>query len=118
MQYLNAFWVGGMICVLAQILIDKTKLTPGRILVLFVVIGAVLGGFGLFDKLVDYAGAGVTVPIIGFGNMLAKGAIKGVNESGFLGIFTGGAMAAAGGITASIFFGFLIALIFKPKGKD
>lgn len=115
MDYLNAFWVGGLICVVAQILIDKTKLTPGRILVLFVVIGAVLGAFGLYDKLVDLAGAGATVPISGFGNMLAKGAIKGVNEHGLLGILTGGATAAAGGIAASIFFGFLISLIFTPK---
>ncbi|MEG1442233.1 MAG: stage V sporulation protein AE [Oscillospiraceae bacterium] len=118
MSYLNAFWVGGLICVIAQILIDKTKMTPGRILVLFVVIGAVLGGFGIYDKLVDFAGAGATVPIMGFGNLLASGAIKGVNENGFLGVFTGGAKVAAGGITASIFFGFLMAILFKPKGKE
>ncbi len=117
MQYFNAFWVGGLICVIAQILIDKTKLTPGRILVLFVVIGAVLGGLGLYKPIVDYAGAGATVPIVGFGNLLAEGVIKGVQEQGFLGIITGGATAAAGGISASIFFGFLIALIFKPKVK-
>lgn len=118
MQYFNAFWVGGLICVVAQILIDRTKMTPGRILVLFVVLGAVLGGIGLYDKLVQFAGAGATVPIMGFGNMLAKGAIKGVQEEGFLGIFTGGAKAAAGGITASIFFGFVIALLFTPRGKE
>ena len=117
MQYVNAFWVGGLICVIAQILIDKTKLTPGRILVLFVVAGAILGGLGLYDPLVDYAGAGATVPIIGFGNLLAQGAIKGVQEEGLLGIITGGAIAAAGGISASIVFGFLIALLFKPKVK-
>lgn len=117
MQYLNAFWVGGLICVIAQILIDKTKLTPGRILVLFVVAGTILGGLGLYDPIVDYAGAGATVPIIGFGNLLAQGVIKGVQEQGLLGIITGGATAAAGGISASIFFGFLIALIFKPKVK-
>lgn len=117
MQYVNAFWVGGLICVIAQILIDKTKLTPGRILVLLVVAGAILGGLGLYDPIVDYAGAGATVPIIGFGNLLAQGVIKGVQEEGILGIITGGATAAAGGISASIFFGFLIALLFKPKVK-
>lgn len=117
MNYVNAFWVGGLICAAAQVLIDKTKLTPGRILVMFVVIGAVLGGFGIYDKIVDFAGAGATVPIMGFGNLLAEGAIKGVRESGLLGALTGGAKAAAGGISASIFFGFLIALIFSPKSR-
>lgn len=118
MNYINAFWVGGLICVIAQILIDKTKLTPGRILVSFVVAGVILGGFGIYDKLVDYAGAGATVPIVGFGNVLAKGVIKGVRESGALGILTGGAIAAAGGISAAIVFGFIIALIFNPKSKQ
>lgn len=118
MQYFNAFWVGGLICVIAQILIDKTKLTPGRILVLFVVLGAVLGGLGIYEPIVKYAGAGATVPIVGFGNLLAQGVIKGVQEQGFLGIITGGATAAAGGISASIFFGFLIAILFKPKVKS
>lgn len=117
MQYLNAFWVGGLICAIAQILIDKTKLTPGRILVSFVVIGAVLGAFGIYDKLISFAGSGATVPIIGFGNVLAKGAIKGVSESGLLGALTGGAKAAAGGISASVVFGFLIALIFNSRSK-
>ena len=117
MQYFHAFWVGGVICAIAQILIDKTKMTPARILVLFVVTGAVLGGLGLYDYVVKIGGAGATVPILGFGNTLAKGAIKGVQENGFLGIFTGGNAAASGGIAASIFFGFLIALIFKPKEK-
>ncbi len=117
MNYINAFWVGGVICAIAQILIDKTKLTPGRILVSFVILGVILGGFGIYDKLVDFAGAGATVPIIGFGNVLAKGVIKGVEESGLLGILTGGAAAAAGGISASIVFGFLIALIFNPKSR-
>ena len=96
MQYLNAFWVGGLICAIAQILIDKTKLTPARILVLFVVLGCVLGGLGLYDPLVEFAGAGATVPIIGFGNVLAQGVIQGVDEKGILGILTGGARAAAG----------------------
>lgn len=117
MQYVNAFWVGGLICVIAQLLIDKTKLTPARILVSFVVIGTILGGFGIYDKVVAYAGGGATVPIIGFGNVLAKGAIKGAQESGLLGALTGGAKAAAGGISASIVFGFLIALIFNPKSR-
>ena len=117
MQYLNAFWVGGLICAIAQVLIDRTKLTPGRILVSFVVIGAILGAFGIYDKLIDFAGGGATVPITGFGNVLAKGAIKGVSESGLLGALTGGVKAAAGGISASVFFGFLIALICNPKSR-
>lgn len=117
MIYLNAFWVGGLICAAAQILIDKTKLTPGRILVTFVVIGTVLGGIGIYDKIVDFAGAGASVPIVGFGNILAKGAIKAVDEMGLLGALLGGAQAAAGGISASVVFGFIIALIFNPKSK-
>lgn len=117
MQYLNAFWVGGVICAIAQILIDKTKMTPARILVSFVVAGVVLGFLGLYEPLVDFAGAGATVPIIGFGNTLAKGVMKGIAEKDFLGVFTGGTAAAAGGIAASIFFGFLMAIIFTPKQK-
>ncbi len=118
MQYLNAFWVGGLICVVAQILIDKTKLTPARILVLFVVAGAILGGLGVYDPLVKFAGAGATVPIIGFGNLLAQGVIKGVEEQGLLGVITGGTTAAAGGIAASVVFGFIMAILFKPKVKS
>ncbi len=118
MQYLNAFWVGGLICVVAQILIDKTKLTPARILVLFVVAGAILGGLGVYDPLVKFAGAGATVPIIGFGNLLAQGVIKGVDEQGLLGVITGGTTAAAGGIAASVVFGFIMAILFKPKVKS
>ena len=117
MQYLNAFWVGGLICAIAQILIDKTKMTPARILVSFVVAGVILGMFGLYEPIVDFAGAGATVPIVGFGNTLAKGVMKGINEKGFIGIFTGGTSAAAGGIAASIFFGFVMAIIFKSKQK-
>ncbi len=117
MQYLNAFWVGGLLCAIAQILIDKTKLTPARILVLYVVIGAVLGAVGIYDKIVDYAGAGATVPLMGFGNVLAQGVKKAVDADGPLGIITGGASAAAGGISAAVFFGFVIALIFNPKAK-
>ena len=117
MQYFNAFWVGGAICAIAQILIDKTKMTPARILVSFVVAGVVLGFLGLYEPLVDFAGAGATVPIIGFGNTLAKGVMKGIAEKDFLGVFTGGTSAAAGGIAASVFFGFLMAIIFTPKQK-
>ena len=117
MQYFNAFWVGGVICAIAQILIDKTKMTPARILVSFVVAGVVLGFLGLYEPIVDYAGAGATVPIIGFGNTLAKGVMKGIAEKDFLGVFTGGTSAAAGGIAASIFFGFLMAILFTPKQK-
>lgn len=117
MQYFNAFWVGGVICAIAQILIDKTKMTPARILVSFVVAGVILGMLGLYEPIADFAGAGATVPIIGFGNTLAKGVMKGISEKGFIGIFTGGTAAAAGGIAASVFFGYLMAIIFKPKQK-
>lgn len=117
MDYFNAFWVGGVICVIAQILIDKTKLTPGRILVLFVVTGVILGSLGIYKPILEYAGAGASVPIMGFGNTLAEGVKKAVDEKGFLGIFTGGVTQAAGGISAAIFFGFLMAAIFNPKQK-
>lgn len=117
MQYFNAFWVGGVICAVAQLLIDKTKMTPARILVTFVVAGVILGMVGIYDKIEEVGGAGATVPILGFGNTLAKGVLKGIHEKGFLGIFTGGISAAAGGIAASVFFGFLMAVIFKPKQK-
>ncbi|WP_283625108.1 stage V sporulation protein AE [Clostridium butyricum] len=117
MDYIRAFIVGGLICVIAQILIDKTKLTAGRILVAFVTIGVFLGAFGLYDKLVEIGGAGATVPLPNFGNSLAKSVIKEVNEIGLLGAFTGGIKGAAAGITASIFFGYLMALIFNPKTK-
>lgn len=116
-RYFNAFWVGGLICAIAQVLIDKTKMTPARILVSFVVAGVVLGALGIYEKIVEFGGAGATVPIVGFGNTLAQGVIKGIEKDGFLGIFTGGTMAAAGGIAASIFFGFVIAMIFNPKQK-
>ncbi len=117
MSYINAFIVGGFICVLGQILIDVTKLTPGRILVVFVVLGAILGAFGWYDKLIDIGGAGATVPLPSFGNSLAKSTIKEVKETGIIGVFTGGIKGAAAGITASIFFGYLAALIFNPKTK-
>lgn len=117
MEYFNAFWVGGLICAIAQVLIDKTKLTPARILVSFVVAGVVLGAFGIYDKIIEIGGAGATVPIVGFGNTLANGVVKGIREHGFLGVFTGGTAAAAGGIAASIFFGFLASIIFNPRQK-
>lgn len=114
---LKAFAVGGLICVIGQILIDKTKLTPARILVMFVTTGAILGGLGIYEKLVDFAGAGATVPLTGFGNLLAKGAIEKVQQNGFIGAFTGGTAAAAGGIAAAVFFGYIASLIAKPKIK-
>ena len=116
-EYLKAFTVGGFFCVIGQILIDKTKLTPARILVIFVTTGAILGGLGIYKHLVDFAGAGATVPLTGFGYNLAKGAIEGVKETGLVGAFTGGVKAAAGGIAAAVFFGYLAALISKPKMK-
>jgi stage V sporulation protein AE len=114
---LRCFVVGGLICVVGQILIDKTKLTPARILVLFVTLGAVLGGLGVYQYLVDFAGAGATVPLTGFGYNLAKGAIEGVQSNGLIGAFTGGVKSAAGGIAAAVFFGYLASLISKPKMK-
>ena len=117
MDLLKCFITGGLICVIGQILIDKTKLTPARILVAFVTTGAVLGGFGIYQYLVEFAGAGATVPLTGFGYNLAKGAIKGVKESGLIGAFTGGVTASAGGIAAAIFFGYIASLISKSKMK-
>ena len=117
MQLLYAFLVGGFICVIGQILIDKTKLTPARILVIYVTLGAVLGGLGIYQYLVEFAGAGATVPLTGFGYNLAKGAKEAVNQHGFIGAFIGGTKAAAGGIAAAIFFGYIASLISKPKMK-
>ena len=114
---LKCFIIGGLICIIGQILIDKTKLTPARILVIFVTTGAILGGLGIYQYLVDFAGAGATVPLTGFGYNLAKGAIEGVKQSGLIGAFTGGVKAAAGGIAAAVFFGYLAALISIPKMK-
>lgn len=118
MDYLKAFLVGGVLCLIGQILIDKTKLTPARILVSYVVIGVVLGGIGIYGTLVDFAGAGASVPLTGFGYNLAKGVKESVAENGFLGIFTGGLKATAGGIAAAIFAGLLASLIFKAKDKS
>lgn len=117
MGLLKCFVTGGLICVIGQILIDKTKLTPARILVAFVTTGAILGGIGIYKYLVDFAGAGATVPLTGFGYNLAKGAIKGVKESGLIGAFTGGVSASAGGIAAAVFFGYVASLLSKPKIK-
>lgn len=117
MDYVKAFVVGGIICVIAQILMDKTKLTPARILVLFVTLGAVFGAFGIYDKLVEFAGSGATIPLPGFGNTLAVSVIEEVNKEGLIGIFTGGIKGAAAGITAAMFFGYLMAVIFNPKSK-
>jgi len=118
MDYLKAFLVGGALCVLGQLLIDKTKLTPARILVSYVVMGVLLGGIGIYKPLVEFAGAGATVPLTGFGYSLAKGVKEAVAQDGFLGIFTGGLKSTAGGITAAITAGLIVSLIFKPKDKS
>ena len=118
MEYLKAFLCGGVLCLIGQILIDRTKLTPARILVIYVTAGVVLSGLGVYQKLADWGGAGATVPLTGFGHLLAKGVRKAVAEQGVLGALTGGVTAAAGGITAAIFFGFLVALVCKPKPKS
>lgn len=118
LDYLKAFLIGGLLCLIGQILIDKTKLTPARILVLYVVIGVFLGAVGLYEPLAEFAGAGASVPLTGFGNTLAKGVREAVDKDGFLGIFTGGLKASAGGITAAIFAGLIVSLIFKAKDKS
>lgn len=118
MEYLKAFVAGGFLCLIGQILIDKTKLTPARILVAYVVAGVILGGLQLYPKFVDFAGTGATVPLTGFGNTLAKGVREAVDKEGFLGIFTGGLKAAAGGITAAITAGLAASLLFRPKDKS
>lgn len=118
MDYLKAFVIGGILCVIGQILIDKTKLTPARILVSYVVAGVLLTAVGLYEPLVEYAGAGATVPLTGFGYSLAKGVKEAVTKDGFIGIFTGGFKATAGGIAAAIVFGLIMSLIFRPKDKS
>lgn len=118
MEYVKAFVVGGLLCLIGQILIDKTKLTPARILVCYVVLGVILGAVGVYQPLVDFAGAGATVPLTGFGYNLAKGVKEAVIQDGWLGILTGGLKATAGGITAAVVFAFLMALIFHPKDKS
>ena len=114
---IKAVIIGGIICIIGQILIDKTKLTPARILVIYVTLGTILGGLGIYEYLIDFAGCGATVPLTGFGNLLAKGAISEVNSNGFIGAFTGGIKSAAGGIASAIFFGYIASLISKPKIK-
>ena len=118
MDYIKAFLVGGVFCLIGQILIDKTKLTPARILVSYVVIGVFLGAIGIYKPLVEFAGAGATVPLTGFGYNLAKGVREAIQEDGFLGIFTGGLKACAGGITAAVVAGLLASLLFKAKDKS
>ena len=118
MNYLIAFITGGLICVIGQVLIDKTKLTPARILVGYVIIGVILGAIGIYKPFLEFAGAGASVPLCGFGNLMAKGVREAVDKNGFLGIFTGGLESAAAGITIAIFAGLLAALIFKAKDKS
>ena len=118
LTYLKVFLTGGLLCALGEALILKTKLTPARILVVYITAGVVLSALGLYTPLVRFAAAGATVPLTGFGHALAQGAIAGVQESGFMGAFTGGLTATSGGIAAAIFFGFLAALCFRPKPKD
>ena len=118
MDYINAFWVGGVICLIGQILIDKTKLTPARILVSFVVVGVILTALGIYKPLVEFAGAGATVPLCGFGYTMAEGVKKAVAESGAVGILTGGITAAAAGITSAIIFGYIFSLITKQRDKS
>ena len=118
MKYFNAFWVGGLLCLIAQILIDKTKMTPARIMVSYVVAGVILTALGFYEKVVEYAGSGATVPIIGFGYSLAKGVKEAISKDGIIGVFTGGLKATAGGITAAIVAGLVVSLIFRAKDKS
>ena len=118
MNLILSFISGGLICVIGQILIDKTHMTPARILICYVITGVVLSGFGIYEKLTDMFGAGVTVPLTGFGHSLAKGVKEAINEQGFLGIFTGGLKATAGGITVAVLSGLIVALLFRPKDKN
>lgn len=117
MQYLNAFITGAVICAVGQILIDKTKLTPAKILTGYVVAGVILTGFGIYQYVVDFGGAGASVPLLGFGYALAKGVEKAVKEQDFLGVLTGGLKGTAAGVSAAVFFGLLAALICKPRSK-
>ena len=117
MDYINAFWVGGLICALVQILMEKTKMLPGRIMVLLVCTGAVLGALQIYEPFLEFAGAGASVPLLGFGNTLWKGVKEAVDESGFIGIFKGGFTASAVGISAALIFGCLASIIFQPKMK-
>lgn len=118
MDYINAFWIGGLICALVQILLEKTKMMPGRVMVLLVVSGAILSFLGVYEPFVEYAGAGGSVPLLGFGNVLMKGVKKAVDEKGLLGVFAGGFQAGAVGCSAALIFGYLASLIFKSKSKS
>ena len=118
MDYVKAFLMGGLFCLIGQILIDKTKLTPARILVSYVVAGVLLSGIGLYEPIAEFAGAGATVPLTGFGHALAKGVREAVDENGFLGVLTGGLKATAGGITAAVISGLIVSLIFNAKDKS
>lgn len=118
MDYIKAFAVGGGICVIGQIILDRTKLTPAHILVTFLTAGVILGGLGLYEPLVKFAGAGAKVPIVGFGYTLSKGAMEGAKAKGFLGAFSGGLESAAAGVAAAILFGYIMAIVFNPKTKD
>lgn len=118
MDYINAFWVGGLICALVQILLEKTTLLPGRVMVILVVLGTILGALGLYQPLIDYAGAGASVPLIGFGNTLWKGVKEAVDKDGFLGLFLGGFKASAAGISAALIWSYLASFLFEPKMKD
>lgn len=117
-EYGKSFLIGGLLCLIGQILIDRTKLTPARILTTYVALGVLLGGLGIYEPFAKWAGAGATIPLLGFGNTLAKGVRKSVSEQGIIGIFTGGFTSAAGGICAAIFFGLLVSIIFKSKDKN
>ncbi|GLB28575.1 stage V sporulation protein AE [Lacrimispora amygdalina] len=118
MEYVKAFLVGGAICAVVQVVMDNTKLMPGRIMVLLVVIGSILGAFGIYQPFSEWAGAGATVPLLGFGNSLWKGVLKSMGEDGFLGVFKGGFTASAVGISGALIFGYLGSIIFKPKMKS
>lgn len=117
MEYINAFWVGGVICALVQILLDRTKLLPGRVMVLLVCGGAILGFFNIYEPLNEYAGAGASVPLLGWGNALWQGVKTSVDENGLIGVFLGGLTASAGGISAALIFAYLSSIIFEPKMK-
>ncbi len=118
MEYFNAFWTGGLICALVQILLDKTKLMPGRVMVLLVCSGALLGALGIYQPFQDFAGAGASVPLLGFGNVLWKGVKKAVDQNGLMGLFMGGFTSSAVGISAALIFSYLASWIFKPKMKE
>lgn len=115
MDYINAFWIGGLICALVQILIDKTKMLPGRVMVLLVCTGAVLGAVGVYEPFSKFAGAGANVPLLGFGNLLWKGMKTAIDDNGFIGLFMGGFTACAVGVSAALIFGYLVSLIFQPR---